>query len=285
MSDKNVACKDMVLELQNMTYLDWAVGKTMPGTPGCFVKVYEETEGKRVYYKLSNYDCDRGIFGHECVNELIVSRLMDVLGIPHADYKLVYAKVRIGGREQQTWLSVSEDFRMPNQEKMPYEIYYELEKEENESPLEFAIRNGWELPIYQMFCIDYLIANRDRHGSNLEVIWNKAEDSVQMAPLFDQGVSLLFSTSGKEPLLEKADVMKDFPANNYIGERSLEHNLLLIPKDYDLKINPLKKEDGEYIFDHIEEALSEKHIHKLWEMIWKRWCHFEQIRNKKNKWE
>ena len=44
MSDKNVACKDMVLELQNMTYLDWAVGKTMPGTPGCFVKVYEETE-------------------------------------------------------------------------------------------------------------------------------------------------------------------------------------------------------------------------------------------------
>ena len=95
-----------------------------------------------MYYKLSNYDCDRGIFGHECVNELIVSRLMDVLGIPHADYKLVYAKVRIGGREQQTWLSVSEDFRMPNQEKMPYEIYYELEKEENESPLEFAIRNG-----------------------------------------------------------------------------------------------------------------------------------------------
>ena len=35
----------------------------------------------------------------------------------------------------------------------------------------------------------------------------------------------------------------------------------------------------------LEEALSEKHIHKLWEMMWKRWCHFEQIRNKKNKWE
>ena len=166
---------------------------------------------------------------------------------------------------------------------MPYETYYELEKEENESPLEFAIRNGWKLPIYQMFCIDYLVANRDRHGSNLEVIWNKAEDSMQMAPLFDQGVSLLFSTYGNEMLLEKADVMKDFPANNYIGERSLERNLLLIPKDYDLKINPLKKEDRKYIFDCIEEALSEKHIHKLWEMIWKRWCHFEQIRNKKNK--
>lgn len=137
MSDKNIACKDMILELQDMTYLDWTAEKTMSGTPGCFAKVYEEARGKRVYYKLSNYDHERGIFGYECVNELIVSRLMDVLGIPHADYKL----------------------------------------------------------------------------------------------------------------------------------------------------NPLREEAREYIFDHIEEALSEKHIHKLWEMIWKRWLHFEQIRNKKNKWE
>ena len=103
--------------------------------------------------------------------------------------------------------------------------------------------------------------------------------------LFGQGVSLLFSTYGKEQLLEKADVMKDFPVNNYIGAKPLERNLLFIPQNYNLKINPLKKEDREYIFDHIEEVLSEKHINKLWEMIWKRWSHFEQIRNKKNKWE
>ena len=96
---------------------------------------------------------------------------------------------------------------------------------------------------------------------------------------------MLFSTYGKEQLLEKADVMKDFPVNNYIGAKSLERNLLFIPQNYNLKINPLKKEDREYIFDHIEEVLSEKHIYKLWEMIWKRWSHFEQIRNKKNKWE
>lgn len=279
-ASKANADKDMILELQDMTYLDWATGKTMPGTPGCFVKAYEEVEGKRVYYKLSNYDRNRGIFGHESINELIANRLMNVLGIPHVDCKLVHAKVQIDGKEQETWLSVSEDFRKSNQEKMPYETYYDLKKE-NETPLEFAIRNGWELYMYQMFCIDYLIANRDRHGSNLEVIWSKEKDSVQMAPLFDQGVSLLFSTYGNEQLLEKADVMKDFPANNYIGERSLAGNLLLIPKDYDLKINLLREEDRLYIFNHMEEALSENHINKLWEMILKRWCHFEQIRNKK----
>ena len=51
-----------------------------PGTPGCFLKAYEEVNGKRLYYKLSNYDSYRGVFGHECVNELIVSRVMNVLG-------------------------------------------------------------------------------------------------------------------------------------------------------------------------------------------------------------
>ena len=34
-----------------------------PGTPGCFLKAYEEVNGKRLYYKLSNYDSYRGVFG------------------------------------------------------------------------------------------------------------------------------------------------------------------------------------------------------------------------------
>lgn len=263
-----------------MKHLDWAARKMSPGTPGCFLKAYEEERGRRLYYKLSNYDSYRGVFGHECVNELIVSRVMDVLGIPHVAYKLIHAQIIIDGKEQETWISVSENFRMRNEEKMAYDLYYDLQKEGNESPLEFAIRNGWGLYMYQMFCIDYLIANRDRHGSNLEVLRNDEDDSVRMAPLFDQGVSLLFSTYGDEKLLENADVMKDFPVNNYIGAKSLEYNLSLIPDGYDLKINKLRKTDKKYIFYGLEKVLSEKHIDKIWEMIWNRWCYFEQVRNK-----
>lgn len=132
-----------------------------------------------------------------------------------------------------------------------------------------------------MFCIDYLIANRDRHGSNLEVLRNDEEDSVRMTPLFEQGVSLLFSTYGDEKLLKEADVMKDFPVNNYIGAKSLEYNLSLIPKGYELQIQELKIEDREYIFRDIDNILSEVHMNKIWEMIWKRWCYFEQICNQK----
>ena len=272
--------QDIICELQDMKHLDWAARKMLPGTPGCFLKAYEEERGRRLYYKLSNYDSYRGVFGHECVNELIVSRVMDVLGIPHVAYKLIHAQIIIDGKEQETWISVSENFRMRNEEKMAYDLYYDLQKEGNESPLEFAIRNGWGLYMYQMFCIDYLIANRDRHGSNLEVLRNDEDDSVRMAPLFDQGVSLLFSTYGDEKLLENADVMKDFPVNNYIGAKSLEYNLSLIPDGYDLKINKLRKTDKKYIFYGLEKVLSEKHIDKIWEMIWNRWCYFEQVRNK-----
>lgn len=47
---------DLVKELKDMTFLDWTEQKLSPGTPGCFLKAYEETEHGRVYYKLSNYD-------------------------------------------------------------------------------------------------------------------------------------------------------------------------------------------------------------------------------------
>lgn len=271
----------IIYDIQDLRYLDWAARKMSPGTPGCFLKAYEEVNGKRLYYKLSNYDSYRGIFGHECVNEIIVSRVMDILQIPHVTYDLIHARIIIDGKEQETWISVSENFRKDNEEKLAYDLYYDLQKEKNESPLAFAIRKGWELYMYQMFCIDYLTANRDRHGSNLEVLRNEKDDSVRMAPLFDQGVSLLFSTYGDENIIENIDVMRDFPVNNYVGARSLEYNLSLIPNGFDLKIRSLEQNDKEYIFQDVEKILSPKHIDKIWEMIWKRWCYFEEIRDKK----
>lgn len=272
--------KDIILELQDMRYLDWAVQKVSPGTPGCFLKAYEEVNGKRVYYKLSNYDSYRGVFGHECVNELIVSRVMDILGITHVTYKLIHAQILIDNQEIETWISVSDNFRKDNEEKIAYDIFYDLQKETNETPLQFAIRNGWELYIYRMFCIDYIIANRDRHGSNLEILRNEENNKVRLAPLFDQGISLLFSSYGDENIIDNTDVMRDFPVNNFIGSRSLEYNLSFIPDGFDLQINILKPESKEYIFKDIDKILTHKHIEKLWEMIWKRWCHFGEICNK-----
>lgn len=209
---------------------------------------------------MSNYDSYRGVFGHECINELIVSRIMDILGIPHVEYRIIYARVMIDGKELETWISVSDNFCRNNEEKLAYDMFYDLQKRNKES-----------------LCVDYLIANRDRHGSNLEVLRSIEDESIRLAPLFDQGVSLLFSTYGDEEALDKTDVMQDFLANNYIGSRSLEYNLSLIPDNADLRINVLKQEDKKYILEGIERILTQKHIEKIWEMVWKRWCHFEEI--------
>lgn len=152
---------DFIEELQDLRYLDWADKKLSVGTPGCFLKAYEEKDEIRFYYKLSNYDSYRGIFGHECVNELIVSRLLDVLRIPHLSYQLVYAKLCIDGQDRDGFISKSANFRKANEKKIAFDVYYELYRENKESPLEFAERYGWAQYIYQMFVVDYLICNRD----------------------------------------------------------------------------------------------------------------------------
>ena len=66
---------------------------------------------KRIYYKMSNYDSYRGVFGHESVNELIVSRVLDVLGIEHVRYRLVHALVEVDHKEFETWLCTSKNFK------------------------------------------------------------------------------------------------------------------------------------------------------------------------------
>ena len=272
---------DLVTELQDLRHLDWALRKMSPGTPGCFLKAYEESDERKIYYKLSNYDSYRGVYGHESVNELIVSRLLDVLDIPHVKYHLVHACLSIDGQDIKTWVSASFNFRQQDEEKIAFDIFYDMEKESKESPYEFAARYGWETYICQMICVDYLIANRDRHGGNIEVLRNLLTEQIHLAPLFDQGLSLLFSTYGDEKQIFEFDVMKDIQANNFIGSISLEYNLSLIPSEYNLQIRSLKERDCCYIMNGLENVLGNLHREKIWEMLWKRWCYFETICSQK----
>lgn len=62
---------DFIEKLQDLTYLDWSDTKLSPGTPGCFLKAYEEKNGTRYYYKLSNYDNYRGVFGFSCISDIM----------------------------------------------------------------------------------------------------------------------------------------------------------------------------------------------------------------------
>ena len=87
--------EQIIRQLQDMTYLSWAKARNSSGIAGSFLKAYDENAGGKTYYKLSNYDAWAGIIGHECVNEIIVDRLLSVLGIEHLSYQLIHARVLI----------------------------------------------------------------------------------------------------------------------------------------------------------------------------------------------
>jgi hypothetical protein len=268
--------RQIITEKQDMTYLSWSKIRHSSGTAGSFLKSYSELGGKKTYYKLSNFDSVRGVIGHECVNEIVVDRLLDILGIEHLHYQLIHADIRISGQPYEVYLCASEDFKQPGESKIALDAYYELEKREGETPLSFCIRNGWEDYIYPMLVIDFLILNRDRHGANIEVLRNSRKKTIRLAPLFDHGLSLLFNCMSDDAVA-KYDVMEDKLTNNYIGSRSTWDNLKQIPPDRMPKLNPLKESDREILLADLDGVISQTLQDKIWDMIWKRWCAYEDF--------
>ena len=269
----------IIHEKQDMTYLSWAKIRNSSGTAGSFLKAYSDLAGMKTYYKLSNYDSVRGIIGHECVNEIIVDRLLTILGVEHLDYRLVHADVMLNGKVEEVWLCASDDFKKNGESKIALDAYYQAERPDaTETPLDFCIRNGWEEYIYTMLVVDYLILNRDRHGANIEVLRNRRKKSIRLAPLFDHGLSFVFRCETEEQLL-KTDVMEDKPVQCYVGSRSARENLNLIPKAKQPKMNPLKETDKAYIMEGLDSVLPTLWLDKIWEMIWGRWQVYENLCN------
>ena len=268
---------DLVPELQDLRHLTWNERATSSGTSGCFLKARVGDGASALYYKLSCYDSYRGIFGHECANELVASRLMDVLGFEHVRYRLVHALVDIDGVTHETWLNASNSFRAAGERKQALDLFYDLNKLPGEPPFDLCARFGWSERIAQILLIDYLVANRDRHGANIEVV-RSGNGVVRLAPIFDSGLSFVFSCYGNEQRIEQFNPLEDVLANNYLGTRSLEENLQFVPGD--LTVNRLDAAHRAYLFDGLEGILPSVHLNKMWDIVWERWNRYEALRNR-----
>ena len=212
--------EQIIRQPQDLTYLSWTNIRQSSGTAGSLLKSQETTAEGKIFYKLSNYDVVNGITGHESVNEIIADRLLSLLGFPHVSYQLIHADIVIDRKPFRTWLCASQDFRRRGEKKIPLDIYYDLNKQEDESPLQFCLRNGWGEYIWQMLLVDYLILNRDRHGANMEVLENRYTlPHIRLAPLFDHGLSF-FCRTPNESALEKEDVMADKKIQCFVGAQS-----------------------------------------------------------------
>lgn len=267
---------EIIQEKQDLTYLSWSLIRSSSGTAGSFLKATDDLQQPKIYYKLSNYDGINGIVGHECINEIIVDRLLNILEIEHLHYDLIHADIDVDGKEMETYLCASKDFKAHGEHKVALDAYYQAEKLDGETPLQFCTRNGWSDFIYKMLVVDFLILNRDRHGANIEVLRNARKKSLRLAPIFDHGLSLLFNCHTEEEI-NQFDVMKDRAVQCFVGSRSAQQNLMLIPKDEILALNPLQHTHKAYLLEGLDGIIPQSLQNKIWDMIWQRWKYYENL--------
>ena len=263
------------MKITDLRYLEWSKTRDSSGTAGSYLKSYSYANGIKKYYKLSYFDDVNKMFGYESINELIASKILDELKYEHVNYELSYSKIIIDGTENATYVSSSLDYKKPSETKTTFENFYKLNKEKDEDVMSFINRFGFTKEVYQMLIIDFLICNRDRHGANIELLYNYKTSSWRMAPLFDHGLSLL-SPSYFDKDIMKYDIKKDVKVNSFIGSTDLRENLKLVPTSF----FPTIKIDFDELIDSLD-IQEETYLSKVKELLKWRWSCLEDIRNKR----
>ena len=177
-----------------------------------------------------------------------------------------------------TYVCASENFRARGEDKQAIDVCYESERMDGESPLDFCVRMGWSAYIWKMLVVDFLILNRDRHGANIEVLRDRKKKEIRLAPLFDHGLSLLCRCE-TEDAIRKFDVMADLSVQCFVGSRSAQENLKLIPVEQLPELNALRESDRDVLLDGLDGIIPQCLQDQIWNMIWNRWCYYEDFCN------
>lgn len=127
-----------------------------------------------------------------------------------------------------------------------------------------------------MIAVDYLILNRDRHGANIEVLRNARAKTIRIAPLFDHGLSLLYSCTS-DAMVKNFDVSEDKRCQNFIGSYSCYENLNLIENKKKIFAGKLKESDKAVLLADLHGILSETYLDAIWNMIYKRYQVYESL--------
>ena len=194
----------------------------------------------------------------------------------HLSYELINADIEIEGNIYNTYLCASEDFKKRGESKIALDDYYRTNAKKGESHYDFCVREGWKEYIDRMIAVDYLILNRDRHGANIEVLRNSRAHTLRIAPLFDHGLSLLYSCMSDNDA-EQFDIMQDKRCQNFIGGFSCSENLKLIKDKTKIFENKLLESDRDIIFEGMDNILSDIFINKIWNMIYERYKIYENL--------
>lgn len=153
---------------------------------GCLKKRWKIIGGRRCLIKASS-----GPYMQQPFNEVIATKIMERLHIPHVPYTLLW--------DGDTPYSVCEDFITPDTELVPAWRVMQTIKKDNQTSVYRHYLNCCEAfgltdmihALDQMIVLDYIIANEDRHQNNFGLLRDaNTLEWLGASPIFDSGSSL-----------------------------------------------------------------------------------------------
>ncbi len=202
---------------------------------GWLKKKWKIINGKRCLIKGGS-----GAIQQEPYNEVIASKIMERLDIPHVNYSLI--------TEEEYPYSICEDFITPQTELISAWYVMQTEKKPNHISVYQHYVNCCEklgIPkikqsLDQMMVVDYLIANEDRHQNNFGVIRDaESLNFIGTSPLFDSGTSLWFDKP--TPMIGRTAKLRCKPFKN-----THEEQIKLVSSFDWLDISKLKGVEEEF---------------------------------------
>lgn len=229
---------------------------------GQYLKSEKIINGKKYYFKISDFRYGM-FFSHEAVLEVIASRLGNLLELPVLKYTGDIARIQINDKEYTTFVSKSLNYCKAGQTAIPLVTDYLTNKIDAETPLEYCQRIGLTEFVDYVFLFDYLIMNADRHGRNIELLYNS--NKAIPAPIFDNGRCLTFERGNQIDNILKWNYQEGGTGNNFVGGIYLENNLKYISRAYHLPC--LSETSYKHIFYGLHDVLDKHHIRILKEAI------------------
>ena len=183
---------------------------------GFLKKRWKIIDGKRCLVKGGSNP-----FRQQPFNEVIATKIMDRLDIPHVPYTLIWNK--------EAPYSVCEDFVDENTELIPaWRVMMTQKRNNSTSVYQHFIKCCEALGVKDvvpfldhMITLDYIIANEDRHFNNFGLIRNaETLEWVGMAPIYDSGSSLGYDKLPGQMKSEKDVGCKPFK-NHHVEQLQL----------------------------------------------------------------
>ena len=266
--EKLVSRADIIKREQDLSYLAWDESACPSGLTGRCAKARAGRGHNAVYYKMARSggagQGEAGLF-----SQLLCARLMDALGIEHAPFALVRAKV--SSSHGAVWVCKSKTYRAAGQRAVTLPYYWELCSLPGESPLDMCVRLGWGHQVAQCMLADYLCAVRDRDETCFEVLEDD-QGALILSPILPRAYSLACSFV-KETW--RYDAQADLGTINYLGSASLESNLDFATSQLGYISMPkgLKKT----MFTGLDDVVPKAFADACWHIVEKRWEHYESL--------